>query len=127
LPDKKFKAKLVRKAGSIDNETRSELWEFEIANTTGELKAGSYADVKLQFLRTRPSFVVPASAIVTTLEKKFVIKVSNDVTQWIDVRTGFNMGEMLEVFGDIKAGDTVVLKASEELKAGSKVIPKLSK
>jgi membrane fusion protein, multidrug efflux system len=126
LPDKKFKAKLARKAGSIDNETRSELWEFEVPNTAGELKAGSYADVKLQFLRMQPSFVSPVSAIVTTLEKKFVIKISNHTTQWVDVRTGFNMGEKQEIFGDFHAGDTLVLKGNEELKPDTKVAVSLA-
>jgi membrane fusion protein (multidrug efflux system) len=127
FPDKKFKAKLVRKSGTIDNDTRSELWEFEIPNSTGELKAGSYADVKLHFLRTQQSLVVPASAVVTTLEKKFIIKVSNNTTQWVDVRAGFNMGDKQEVFGELKAGDTLVLKGNEELKVGTKVVTKLSK
>jgi RND family efflux transporter MFP subunit len=124
VPDKKFKAKLVRKAGSINNATRSEIWEFEVPNPNRELKAGSYADVKLHLLRSQPSLVVPASAIVTTLEKKFVIKVSNNTTQWTDVRTGFNMGDKQEVFGDLQAGDTIVLKGNEELKADTKVITK---
>ena len=92
-------------------------------NISRELKAGSYADVKLHFLRSQQSLVVAASAVVTTLEKKFVIKVSNNTTQWVDVRPGFNMGEKQEVFGDLKAGDTIVLKANEELKAGTKMIP----
>ncbi len=127
FPDKKFKAKLVRKSGSIDNDTRSELWEFEIPNTKGELKAGSYADVKLHFLRTQQSLVVPTSAVVTTLEKKFVIKVSNNTMQWIDARAGFNMGDKQELFGELKVGDTLVLKGNEELKAGTKVAIKLSK
>jgi membrane fusion protein (multidrug efflux system) len=127
FPDKKFKAKLVRKSGSIDNDTRSELWEFEIPNTTGELKAGSYADVKLHFLRTQPSFVLPTSAVVTTLEKKFVIKISNNTTQWVDVRSGFNMGDKQEIFGDVKTGDTLVLKGNEELKPGRKVAVAFSK
>jgi membrane fusion protein (multidrug efflux system) len=127
LPDKIFKAKLVRKTGSIDNATRSELWEFEVPNTTGELKAGSYADVKLQFLRSGQTFVVPVSAVVTTLEKKFVIKASGDTLQWIDVRPGFNMGDKQEIFGDLKAGDTLVVKGNEEMKAGTKVIPTIHK
>lgn len=126
FPDKKFKAKLVRKSGSIDNETRSEIWEFEVPNTSRELKAGSYADVRLRFLRSQPSLVVPTSAVVTTLEKKFVIKVSNNTTQWIDVRAGFNMGDKQEIFGELKVGDTIVLKANEEIKAGTKLVPKLS-
>jgi RND family efflux transporter MFP subunit len=126
FPDKKFKAKLVRRSGSIDNETRSEVWEFEVLNTNRELKAGSYADVRLHFLRPHLSLVVPTSAIVTTLEKKFVIKVTGNLTQWVDVRAGFNLGENQEIFGELKAGDTIVLKANEELKAGTKLIPVLN-
>lgn len=127
FPEKKFKAKLVRKSGSIDNDTRSELWEFEISNPTGELKAGSYADVKLHFVRTQLSLAVPVSAMVTTLEKRFVIKISNGALQWVDVRPGFNMGDKQEIFGELNAGDTIVLKGNEELKPDKKVIVKLSK
>jgi len=126
LPNKKFKANLIRKAGSIDEATRSEIWEFEIPNPSRELKAGSYADVKLRFLRPQQSLAVPVSAVVTTLERKFVIKVSNDTTQWVDIRAGFNMGDKQEVFGELHAGDTIVLKANEELKAGTKLVPKLN-
>ena len=125
-PDRKFKARLVRKSGSIDNATRSEMWEFEVPNTTGELKAGSYADVKLHFVRPQPSLLVPSSAIVTTLEKKFVIKVVNRITEWTDVRTGFNMGDKQEVFGELQPGDTLVLKGNEELKADTKVIIRIT-
>ncbi|HEY1166334.1 MAG TPA: efflux RND transporter periplasmic adaptor subunit [Chitinophaga sp.] len=127
LPDKKFKAQLVRKAGNIDHETRSEVWEFEIPNTIGELKPGSYADVKLQFLRQQQTFTVPASAVTTTLEKKFVIRISNGLTQWVDVRPGFNMGDKLEIFGELQAGDTLVLKGNEELKPDARVIATVGK
>lgn len=127
LPDRQFKARLVRKSGNIDHETRSETWEFEIPNANGELKPGSYADVKLLFLRRQQTLAVPASAVTTTLEKKFVIKISNGITQWVDVRPGFNMGEKLEIFGELQAGDTLVLKGNEELKPGANVIASLAK
>jgi RND family efflux transporter MFP subunit len=124
LPDKKFKANLYRKSGSIDRQTRSEMWEFEMPNNDRLLKPGSYADVKLHFVRPQSSFVVPASAVVTTLERKFVIKVINNITKWVDVRAGFNMGEKQEVFGDINIGDTLVAKANEELKGDTKIVAK---
>ncbi len=127
LPDKKFIAKLVRKSGIIDNTSRSELWEFEITNPSGELKAGSYADVKLHFLRTKQSLVIPLSAVVSTLEKRFVIRLSNNKTEWIDVRSGFSMNDKQEVFGEINPGDTLILKANEEIKPGNKVIASFSK
>jgi membrane fusion protein, multidrug efflux system len=124
LPDKKFNARLARKSGSIDQETRTEIWEFEVPNEKGELKAGSYADVKLIFLRTNPSFIVPSSAIVTSLEKRFVIRISDGAFQWIDVRPGFNLGDQSELFGELKAGDTLVLKGNEELKPGTRTAVK---
>jgi membrane fusion protein, multidrug efflux system len=123
LPDKRFKTQLARKSGSIDNETRSEIWEFEVPNSDHQLLPGSYADAKLHFVRPQKSFVAPTSAVVTTLERKFVIKVSDGSTKWVDVRAGFNMGDKQEIFGDLNEGDTLILKSSEELKEGKNVIP----
>jgi membrane fusion protein, multidrug efflux system len=125
FPDKKFKAKLIRKSGSIDNQSRTEIWEFEVPNNNGELKAGGYSDVKLVFMRPEKSLVVPTSAVVTTLERKFVIRVMNNTTQWVDVRPGFNMGDKQEIFGELVSGDTIILKPTEELKSGTSVKPKL--
>jgi RND family efflux transporter MFP subunit len=127
LPGKKIKAKLVRKAGEIDHDSRSEVWEFEVPNNSNELKPGSYADAKLSFLRKQASLVVPASAVVTTLERKFVIRVANGITQWVDVRPGFNMGEKIEIFGDLKPGDILVQKGNEELKSDVHIIPAFNK
>ncbi|NCI45050.1 efflux RND transporter periplasmic adaptor subunit [Sediminibacterium soli] len=125
MPDKKIKAALVRKSGSIATETRSEVWEFAVPNPAGELRAGSYADVKLVFARKGVSLIVPVSAIVTTQERKFVIRASGGATQWVDVRTGFNLGDRQEIFGELSPGDTVVTKPTEELKAGTKIAIKL--
>lgn len=127
LPDKKFLARLVRKSGVVDQGSRSEIWEFEIPNPTGQLKSGSYADVKLPFARSSKSLISPVSAIVTTQEKKFVIRITNGVTQWVDIRAGFNIGDKQEIFGDIHPGDILVLKGTEELKPGTKAVPSIVK
>lgn len=63
-------------------------------------------------------------AVVTTLVRKFVLKVVDHVTQWIDVRPVFKMGDKQEVFGDINAGDKIVLKRNEEIKTGVKIAVK---
>jgi RND family efflux transporter MFP subunit len=124
LPDRKFEAKLVRKSGNIDVSSRSERWEFEIQNPEHILKSGSYADVKLRLMRSKPSFTVPVSAVVTTLERKFVIQVTKGSTKWVDVRSGFNLDAFQEIFGDLNPGDTLVVKGNEELKANKKVVVK---
>jgi hypothetical protein len=50
--------------------------------------------------------------------------VVDHVTQWIDVRPVFKMGDKQEVFGDINAGDKIVLKRNEEIKTGVKIAVK---
>jgi hypothetical protein len=90
---------LTLKAGSTDNERRSEIWEFKVPNSDHQLLPDSYSDVKFHFIRAQKSFIVPTSSVVTTLERKFVIKVSNGVTKCVDVRGGFNMGDKQEIFG----------------------------
>lgn len=123
-PDKMFQATLFRKAGSIDARTRTEIWEFEVGNKKDILKAGSFADVTLTISRSEPSFAVPFSSVVTTLEKKFVIKVAGDSTQWVDVSQGLNLSEKTEIFGALNEGDTLILKANEEIQQHTRVFAK---
>ncbi|QLH34617.1 MAG: efflux RND transporter periplasmic adaptor subunit [Cyclobacteriaceae bacterium] len=123
-PNKPFTAMLVRKAGSIDVNTRTEIWEFEVDNPDNSVKAGSFATVNLTVSRKDPTFFVPFSAVVTTLEKKFVIKISNDSTRWVDVSPGINLSDKTEIFGLLNEGDTLVIKANEEIKPNEKVYVK---
>lgn len=122
LPGKTYAGKLVRKSGSLDMATRSETWEFLIDNLKKELKSGMFADAKLNITRPQPSLVVPPSAIATTLEKKFVIKISNGKTQWADVAQGLNFTDKVEVFGKLNEGDTIVAKGTDELKPDKKYL-----
>ncbi|MBL7690707.1 MAG: efflux RND transporter periplasmic adaptor subunit [Flavipsychrobacter sp.] len=123
-PNQLYEAQLIRKAGSINTNTRTEVWEFEVNNKDKALKAGAFADVKLNVTRPQNSFTVPSSVVVTTLERKFVIKVSNGTTQWIDVSQGLNLADKIEIFGKLNENDTLVLKANEELKPDIQIVPK---
>ncbi|HYJ65900.1 MAG TPA: hypothetical protein VEV62_19290, partial [Parafilimonas sp.] len=111
-------ATLYRKSNTIDLTNRTELWEFLVKNDAGELRSGMYANVKLPLQRKQPSLVVPYTAVATTLEKKFVIKYHNGQTEWIDVRNGINMDSTTEIFGNISPGDTLLKKATDEVKNG---------
>lgn len=127
-PNKSFSAQLVRKSGAIDPKNRTETWEYSFNNSSNELKAGSFAYVKLNLEREQPSFVVDAGAIVTNQERKFVIAIKNGKVEWVDVRQGMSTEKGIEIFGDLIKGDTLVVRATDERKPGSegywKVNPK---
>jgi RND family efflux transporter MFP subunit len=116
---KSFQARLSRKSGSISPETRTELWEYEYENSTGELKPGMYAMANLHLNRQNTSFVVPFAAVVTSQEKKFVVRVKNNQVEWVDVRQGISLDKGVEIFGDLNEGDTLLVRGSDEIKAGT--------
>ncbi len=125
-PNKIFSARLVRKSGAIDPKTRTEIWEYNFPNSNAELKAGSFAYVKLNLERGMPSFIVAPGAIATNQERKFVIGIKNGKTEWIDVRQGMSIEKGIEIFGDLREGDTLVVRATDERKPGAAGIWKLT-
>jgi membrane fusion protein, multidrug efflux system len=125
LPNKTFNSKLTRKSEKIDSQTRSELWEFTVDNSNHDLKVGMFADAKLKFARPQAVITLPPSAVVTTLERRFVIRISDGVTEWVDVSLGTGVNDKVEVFGSIGEGDMIVRNGNEELKSEKKIAVRL--
>jgi membrane fusion protein, multidrug efflux system len=127
FPEKLFKANLTRKTETIDPNTRTEIWEYDFTNQHKQLKAGAFAYVQLKISRKSPSFVVPATAIATTQEKRFTIRIRESKTEWVDIRQGITLENGIEIFGNLSPGDTLVTRASDERKPGSSAFWKLDK
>jgi RND family efflux transporter MFP subunit len=119
-----YKAKLSRKAGALSQVNRTETWEFLYTNKDNQLKSGMFANANIKFGRTLPTFVIPVSAVVTNLEKRFVIRLKSNKTEWVDVRNGIAPDNRVEVFGNLTEGDTLILRGTDEIKPGKEFIPK---
>jgi RND family efflux transporter MFP subunit len=120
-PDEAFSAPIARIAHSMDQKTRSMAVEMDVANTGGRLAPGMYPTVLWPVTRAKPSLFVPATSVVTTTERTFVIRVRDGVAEWVNVRRGSSDGDWVEIFGAIEAGDLVVRRASDELREGARV------
>ncbi len=118
FPDRVFGGIITRLGKSVDTQTRSEIAEIEIDNGSNQLLPGMYAQVTIPLKRPGTSLVIPKSAIVTNMERSFVIKVANNKAAWVDIQKGEQQAEKFEVFGDLTAGDTLLSTASDEIKAG---------
>jgi multidrug efflux pump subunit AcrA (membrane-fusion protein) len=80
-----------------------------------------FAEVNVPLPDGDSTFVVAKTAVATSTEKVFVIKVVNNKAQWVDVKKGLTSGDMMEIFGDLKPGDKLVKVASDEIRNGSNV------
>jgi membrane fusion protein (multidrug efflux system) len=121
MPGQLFKAKVVRLSGALDPRLRSQRIEADVKNSDGTFLAGTVADVTFGF-RSRPtSFNVPKTAVVTTTESAFVIRVVDGKAQRVIIKKGIQSGDSVEVFGNLREGDVVLKKANEEIKEGQEI------
>lgn len=119
LPGRTFTARVSRMAGSMNTELRTEHIEMDVQNDKRELLPGMFAQVNLTFASAQKTFVVPASAITGNSQQVFVIRVENGKAQWVDIRKGRERPDSVEVYGDLRPNDRLVLKASDEIRDGA--------
>ncbi len=124
FPGETFQGVVQRIAHALDVKTRTMPVELDVANPSGRLAPGMYAEVAWPARRPQPSLFVPSSAVVTTTERTFVIRIQSGEVEWVDVKRGAAMDDMVEVFGNLKQGDQVAVRGTDELRAGTHVVAK---
>ncbi|QRR02101.1 efflux RND transporter permease subunit [Dyadobacter sandarakinus] len=117
-PEKIYKAVFARSSRTLSEENRSMMTEFDVDNRSHELKAGMYAQVRLNTERSSKTLFVPTTAVVSSSEQVFVIRDKNKKAEWVTVKTGNVVDTLVEVFGNLHEGDAIVKKASEEVRNG---------
>lgn len=127
FPDQTFQGVIARPAHSLDMKTRSMLVELDVNNPTRVLAPGMFAEVQWPVSRAQASLFVPRTAVVRTSERQFVVRVRNGVAEWVDVRRGESNGDVIEVFGDLRAGDDVVRRGNDEIRPGTTITPTAAK
>jgi membrane fusion protein, multidrug efflux system len=120
-PGKVFTATIARVPHSLDAKIRSMLIEADVENSNGALAPGMYAEVEWPVARAGASLLVPPTAVATTTERSFVIRVKDGKAEWVDVTKGSPSGDLVEVVGALAPGDEIVKRASDEIRNGSRV------
>jgi membrane fusion protein (multidrug efflux system) len=121
LPGKSFGGTISRSAGSLNMKYRSEAIEVDVDNSDRLLKPGMYAEVELPVSRSTNSLIVPLSAVVTSQEKRYVIRVQDNKANWVNITEGNTRHDSTVVFGDLHPNDRVILNATDEIKDGSSI------
>jgi RND family efflux transporter MFP subunit len=121
FPGVAFSGTVGRTSRALDLKTRSLPVELDVENRDGRLAPGMFPEVHWQMKRTEPTLFIPPTSIVVTTERTFVVRIKDGAAEWVDVKLGVSTGALQEVFGTLSAGDTVALRGSDELRAGTTV------
>lgn len=107
LPDP-LDAKVSSVSQRVDPGTRTYEVRADVVDTSGQLKAGSYARAELSVSRDEARPVVHRSAVLTRDGRSFVLKIEDGVVRYAPVRVGVSEGEQVELLSGVAAGDVVV-------------------
>jgi RND family efflux transporter MFP subunit len=117
-PGRTYAGKIARVAGVLDEKTRTMPVELDFTNRDGALAPGMYPSVKWPVRGQAAVLWVPRTSIVTTTERTFVIRGHAGRAEWVDVKKGAAEGDLVSVIGNLKAGDMVVRRATDEIREG---------
>jgi RND family efflux transporter MFP subunit len=126
-PGQSFSGSVARIAQAVDVATRTMAVELDVANRDGRLAPGTFCQVRWPVRRPGPSLFVPSTSVGATTDRSFVIRVRGGKTEWVDVRTGLTSGPLVEVFGELRGGDEIAVRGTDELRPGTDVRPRESK
>ncbi|PYV37770.1 MAG: efflux RND transporter periplasmic adaptor subunit [Acidobacteria bacterium] len=121
FPGETFYGVVSRIAHALDQKTRTMAVELEVTNSHLRLASGMYPEVLWPVRRDRPALLVPQTSLVTTTERIFVVRIKNDVVEWVSVARGTAAGDLVEVYGPLRDGDLVVRRGTDELREGTRV------
>jgi membrane fusion protein, multidrug efflux system len=117
-PGKKLSGFISRKSMNVNMQYRTERVEIDVDNKNGGLAPGMYADVLLNATGNPDAFTVPGSAVITSTERKYVWVMRNGKAQKVDVSTGNRTTGRIEVFGQLQAGEQIIVNADDEITEG---------
>ena len=101
---------------------RSRMIEVRIAMSGAGWPIGSAVRVDLPAARQSAGLMVPRDAVIVRADGAHVFRVGKgDVAERIAVRDGTGESEQVEITGSLAAGDRVVVRGGERLRAGQPV------
>ncbi len=118
LPNQRFSAKLNYIGREVSLESNAVPLIATIDNSKGLLRPGLFVRITLTSGEHKPRLAVPASAVVEHDQKKFVfIGESEGTFRRVDVTTGLEQGEMVEIIHGLQSGMQVVTHGGFILKS----------
>lgn len=100
----------------------SRLYELRLSFEEDDWMSGHAVRVSIPMSKPKKVIAVPRDALVIRQKNISVFKINqNNVAEYVAVETGLSSNELIEVIGQIEAGDKVVIRGNERLRPGQSV------
>jgi multidrug efflux pump subunit AcrA (membrane-fusion protein) len=117
-PDKNFSGRIARISPNVSADSRTLTVEAEIENSSGVLKPGQFATVRILAPRTASALLVPARAVRTESGVSRVFVIKDGHAQQRLVQVGQTEGDLIELKSGVAADEQVATSNVEQLSDG---------
>ncbi len=117
-PDRSFAGRVARISPNVSANSRTMTVEAEVDNSSGLLKPGQFATVRILLPQSEPATLVPARAVRTEGDTSRIFVIRDGIAQERLVQIGQTEGELVEVKGNIAADELVATSNVELLSDG---------
>jgi len=117
-PDKNFSGRIARIAPNVTANSRTLTVEAEIENSSGVLKPGQFATVRILQPRPQPAVLIPARSVITESGVSRVFVIKNGHSEQRLVQVGQAEGDLIEVKSGVAADEQVATSNLEKLSDG---------
>ena len=106
---------------ATDPKTQSYPVRIKIDNSSGTLKGGMFAEIKIVLDKTSDTLAIPISAVIDEGGKKHVYVLKGDIAEKREVLTGLFDDELIVITKGLSEKEAVIVKGQELIQDGSKV------
>ena len=117
-PDKNFSGRIARISPNVSPNSRTLTVEAEIENSSGVLKPGQFASVRILQERAQPAVLVPARAVRTESGVSRVFVIRDGHAQQRLVQLGQTESDLIEVKEGVAANEQVATSNVDQLSDG---------
>jgi RND family efflux transporter MFP subunit len=121
FPGRRFPGNLVRTSEAIDQASRTLLTEVDVANPTGEILPGAYAEVHLKLPSAAATVIIPVTSLIFRSEGLRVGVVRNGHAILIPITLGRDFGTEVEVVSGLDGSEKVITNPPDSLVEGQEV------
>jgi RND family efflux transporter MFP subunit len=126
-PGDVFDGRVAAIAPEVDARNRHFRIEVRISNPGAQLLSGMYGSATIPLQRATQTVAVPRDAVITREGRRVAIRVEGDTVREVPVTEGLSDGRMVQIASGLQAGDVILSDARQDIAAGTKVNPVLSK
>lgn len=120
-PDRSFSGRIARISPNLTATSRTLTVEAEIENSSGALKPGQFATVRILLPKSEPAVLIPSRAVHTESGVSRVFVIKNGHAEQRLVQLGQTEGDMVEIKQGIGADEVVATSNVELLSDGATV------